>query len=80
MNTEEAFQQIASSEVQIEANDVLDKTLARTRKWRDDYRAAQRREPTLHDLIQQMLAEPSPRGPALVGLAAALWRLLEEEA
>lgn len=73
----ERFFAIANDLAAQEANEYLDSRLSIIDEW------VRRREATgqpadLRSLIQQVLMEPNSRGPVIVTMCAALWRLREE--
>lgn len=75
-DTDSEFRAITGDIMSEEANDLLDKHIARSRKWLAEKRAAG--EPTdLWDFIKKLHGEPNLKGPIVAAYAAALWRLLE---
>jgi thymidylate synthase len=77
-DTDRAFRDIANEMMSGEANDLLEKQMARVLKWRQRQKAAN--EPAdLLALIRQIQNEPNKRGPVMAAYAAAMWRLLEQE-
>lgn len=76
--SDEEFFDIATNLVEEEADDLLNKRLALVEKWARVREARGQRADFL-SLHEQMLREPSPRGPVITALAAALWRLREQE-
>lgn len=70
------FDAIANNLIASEANDYLDKRLAAVERW--VHQRTARGEPAdLRCLIAQVMAEPNDRGPVIVSLCAALWRIRE---
>lgn len=68
------FFAIANDMAAAEANAYLDKRIAAVDLWVERRRKAG--EPAdLRSLVLQILHEPNDRGPVIVALAAALWRL-----
>ena len=78
MNTDEEFGSITDNIISDEANELLDKQLARVLQWRDMC-VADGEMATLAALIHQMVNERAPRIPTVVTHATALWRLLEKD-
>lgn len=78
-STDRKFDEIANAEISAEANNLLDRQLARVRTWTEQ-RIANGEPADLRHLIRQVMAEPNKRGPVLVAYAAALTRLIEQEA
>lgn len=70
------FFEIANNLVADEANDHLDKWLARVDVWAAA-REAEGKPVDLRHLISQVLHEPNDKTPVLVALSAAMWRLRE---
>lgn len=70
------FFEIANNLVADEANNYLDKRLRVVDAWVAE-REAHGEPADLRSMIDQMLREHHERGPALVALSAALWRLRE---
>lgn len=72
------FFAIANELVDDEANDYLDKRLEAVREWIAQRKSAG--EPAdLRSLINHVMYEPNSRGPVIVALCTAMWRLLEKE-
>ena len=75
---DKAFYELANSLVQDEAYDYLRKRLEQVELWVRD--REQRGQPAdLRSLIDQIMREPNERGPVIVALGAALWRIREME-
>ena len=72
------FFSIAANLVQDEAYDYLDQRLAQVEMWAKD-RERRGLPADLRSLIDQVMREPNERGPVIVALCAALWRLREEK-
>lgn len=72
------FDEIANNLVAQEANDYLDKRLEAVDTWVAE-REANGERADLRCLIDQIMREPNARGPCLVALGAALWRLRESK-
>lgn len=73
---DDQFYDIANNLVAQEANDYLDKRLRAVDEWVAE-REANGERADLRSLIDQIMHEPNQRGPCLVALGAALWRLRE---
>lgn len=78
MESEKEFLDIVSHLAADEANDFLDKRLILVDKWME-IQAENGARIDLQAFIQKLLSEDSQRGPTVVCLAAALWRLKEME-
>lgn len=73
------FFAIANDLATREANDYLDERMAALEKWVQAREEAG--EPAdLRSLISQVMNEPNQRGPLIVGLCTAMWRLRERNA
>lgn len=75
-NIDREFFAIANNMVEGQVNDYLDQRLAELEKWvrhREEVGAPA----DLRSLIEQIMHEPNARGPVIVALSAALWRLRE---
>ena len=70
------FWDIANSLVDDEANDYLDARMAAMDNW-VRMRQAEGESATLRDLITTVMNEPNQRGPVIVALCTAMWRLRE---
>jgi hypothetical protein len=75
MGTDQEFYAIANEIITEEAENLLDRQLARARTWRAE-RLANGETADLGDLITKVLSEPNKRGPVLAAYAAAMHRLL----
>lgn len=75
---DEAFFEIANQLVVDEANEYLDDRLKRVEAW-VKHRTSQNQPADLRSLIEQIMREPNDRGPVIVALSAALWRIREME-
>lgn len=74
----EQFFAIANDLAAQEANDYLDRRLAALDEWVAG-READDEPADLRSLILQVMHEPNKRGPVIVALCAAMWRLREME-
>jgi len=70
------FDTIIAETMTAEANDLLDKQLARVTEWKRTLEATGH-SATLHDLIKVTMAERSTRHHVIVAYSAALMRLME---
>lgn len=70
------FDEIANSLVADEANNYLDKRLLALDKWVTE-REASGQPADLRSLINKVMHEPNDRGPVIVALCAAMWRVRE---
>lgn len=68
------FFDIAGNLVESEANSFLDARLEALRRWERAQSAVGDRA-DLRTLIEKMMREPAHRGPAVILLATAMWRL-----
>ena len=68
------FFSIANNMVEDQAQDYLDKRLAQLDLWVQQ-REASGAPADLRSLIDQVMNEPNLRGPVIVALCTALWRL-----
>lgn len=75
-NTNSEFFAIADSLVSEEANDYLDSRLDLVDKWVATREAAGL-PADLRTLVEQVMHEPNQRGPVIVAMCTALWRLRE---
>lgn len=72
------FFAIANELAAQEANDYLDRRMEAVEQWVRQREAAG--EPAdLRSLVTQVLHEPNERGPVIVTMCTALWRLRERE-
>ncbi len=71
------FEDIANGLVSDEANDYLDKRLVAVDQW-VQYQQERGHPATLRAFIDKLMQEPNERGPVIITLATALWRLREE--
>jgi len=79
-DVEAEFRAITDATMAEEANDALAKQMAKVRVWRERYADRARREPTLRALMSQMRYDNPDVGISIIApLAAALWKLLEDE-
>jgi hypothetical protein len=78
MDTDKEFLAIADDLVSAEANDLLDKQMAKALEWVEQ-RKANGEPADLRSMIQRFHQEPNRRGPVLAAYAAAMWRLLQQE-
>ena len=75
MNDEDReFFAIANNMVEDQVQDYLDQRLSQLDKWVQQ-READGVPADLRSLIDQVMHEPNQRGPVIVALCAALWRL-----
>lgn len=73
------FFAIANEMAAQEANDYLDRRMAAMEHWVQQREAAG--EPAdLRSLVMQVMGEPNQRGPVIVALCTAMWRLRERNA
>lgn len=72
------FDEIANNLVTDEALDYLDQRLRAVDVWAAE-REANGQPADLRSLIDQVMHEPNARGPCIVALCAALWKVREYE-
>jgi hypothetical protein len=72
------FFEIADSLVAEEANEFLDQRMAVVERW-CQFRISRGEPADLRSLIEQLMQEPNMKGPVVVCLAAAMWRLRGKE-
>lgn len=75
---DKAFYDIANGLVRDEAYDYLRKRLDQVERW-VEFRESRGEPADLRSLIDQIMREPNERGPVIVALGAALWRIREME-
>ena len=75
MGIREQFDAMVGELVKGEADDLLEKHIARTREW-IEMEEAGGHTVTLTDLIKKLQSEPNRKGPVVAAYAAALWRLM----
>lgn len=77
-NLAKEFFDIAGEIAASEANNYLDRRLAQLDRW-VIHRGQAGAPADLRSLINQVMQEPNERGPVIVALCTALWRLREME-
>lgn len=77
INTE--FYAIANEMAAQEANNYLDRRMEAMEQW-VRHREAAGEPADLRSLVTQVLHEPNERGPVIVALCTAMWRLRERDA
>lgn len=71
------FSEIANNLVSQEANDYLDQQLSQVDLW-VEYQESVGEPADLRNLMDKIHHENSKRGPLIIALSAALWRLREQ--